>query len=135
MKLRKFKPEDMIGDWVSGKIETAYSVDVLSKGLNFTVVDDEEVISCGGIFLANEPTFWVCVKKNIKKPIALVRTFKRFIKVTMDDLGIDRAIGHIKTGFKQAEKLDRLLGFKPTGEQETINNELYNRYEIWRGYQ
>lgn len=135
MNLRKFKPEDMIGDWVSGKIETAYDERVLSKGLNFTVVDEEEVISCGGIFMAVEPTFWVCVKKNIKKPIALVRTFKRFIKIAMNDLNINRAIGHIRVGFKQAEKLDRLLGFKPTGIQETINDKLYNRYEIWRGYQ
>ena len=134
MRLRKFKPEDMIGEWVSGKIETAYDTKVLSKGLNFTIVDDEEVISCGGIFLAVEPTFWVCVKKNIKKPLALVRTFKRFIKVAMDDLDIDRAIGHIRVGFKQAEKLDRLLGFKPTGVQETIDNKLYNRCEICRGY-
>lgn len=134
MTLRKFKIEDMQGEWLEGEIG-AVSEDVLANCVSATVVDDGEIVACGGILMAEEPIFWMGVKKNIQKPIALIKTIKRFISIAMDDLKIDRAVAFIRDGFTQAEKLDRILGFKSTDRQETINNKLYNRYEIWRGYQ
>lgn len=131
--MRKFKPEDMKGEWLEYGAGMIEDETILAKCINLTAVDDGKVVACGGVTIGEDVVFWMSVKKNIKRPVALIKAMQEALKSFMANLDVDRAITYIRDGFKQAEKLDILLGFRPTGEQVEFKNRIYNRYEICRG--
>lgn len=135
---RKYKSEDWskIDDAVEPFMFTE-SLDEFNKavrrGVAVTAVEDDVIMSCGGVAYVNdkEGIVWVKVsRKCLNHSYKWARTIRETFKIMMNAIGSMIVTTYILEKFCKGEKLARLIGMKRDGETYEFNGNKYNRYSV-----
>ncbi len=130
-----FKPFEIDDWWKINDAVEPFSIDqpleVLTRGISMTAVEDGEVMACGGIVLEGETEgiIWCKVSKKCSgKSFSWARTMKEAFALMMDTVGDLKIKTYILEGFCKGDKLARLIGLKKSDEAEIHNGNTYYKY-------
>lgn len=136
--LREYEPDD----WT--KIDDAVEPfmflepfgnfnDIVQRGIAVTAVEDNIIMSCGGVAYVDndEGIVWVKVsKKCFRQPFRWARTIRETFSLMAKSLGSMKIVTYILKDFCKGEKLARMIGMEKTDRTYEFNDNTYIRYTV-----
>lgn len=106
---------------------------IVKRGLAVTVIEDGNVMVCGGVAYVNskEGIIWIKVsKKCLKQSYKWARSMLDTFRLVMDSLGSMTITTYILEEFCKGERLARMIGMKKIGISEEFKGKMYNKYAV-----
>jgi len=122
-------PVNKYYDKINDVIKEFFSL--LGNGVNFTMVENDKVICCGGVVYIddNNAEAWIRLSTRASnKPLKLLKTIKVGFDMILRSLGSVNVSSHVLDGFNAGERLTEYLGFNKTEEFMIIGDKKYNKY-------